>query len=202
MRITTLVALLALAIAHTATAQIPTLVPHVQMTLVGFSTATTQGDAGVLGMTALCHADFAGSRMCTSEEVLNSEAIYPISTTEAAWVRPVYQPFVASSADYATLDASGNFKEIPSGSTFKSRLSNTCAGWTTVEIYDTGATVTPGGGFGEAACYELHPVACCKLIEVPEPSSSLSIGAGVIGLAAASMSKRAVWGSCEEQPQG
>lgn len=48
--------------------------------LVGFSTATVQGDPGVLGMSAQCLATFGdGARMCTSVEIMETTAVPAVS---------------------------------------------------------------------------------------------------------------------------
>ena len=51
------------------------LVPYVDTQLVGFTSTTVTGDAGVLGMTNACHLEFSATRMCTSEEVMNTVAM-------------------------------------------------------------------------------------------------------------------------------
>ena len=95
-----LVALLAL-VASPATAQTD------PFQLVGFTTNTVLGDAGVLGMSAACtlvallalvaeFGDMTGVRMCTSVEVMETTAVPAISEPEA-WVRPVFQPHTNAS---------------------------------------------------------------------------------------------------------
>ena len=65
--------LLALAIGIPAFGQwVPDPVIHNAVQLVGFSTATVTGDAGVLGMLDACHQDFPASRMCSSEEIVKT----------------------------------------------------------------------------------------------------------------------------------
>ncbi len=97
MRRFVLVALLAL-VASPATAA--------PFQLVGFTTTTVLGDAGVLGMSTACMADFGdmpGVRMCTSVEVMETTAVPAISEPDA-WVRPVFQPTATSTEG---VDASG-----------------------------------------------------------------------------------------------
>lgn len=83
--------------------------------LVGFTSATFVGDEGVLGFTLACQAQFAGSRMCSSAEVMNTVDV-PAGLSSLAWVRP---SFVSISGTQA-LDASGIYD---SGDDL------TCRGW-------------------------------------------------------------------------
>ena len=91
------------------------LVPYVDTQLVGFTSTTVTGDAGVLGMMSVCHHEFSASRMCTSEEVMNTVAEFNLPPNTTAWVRPAYRGYgVAQSTGtstkqtMSTLDASGS----------------------------------------------------------------------------------------------
>lgn len=55
--------------------------------LVGFSTATRIGAAGVLGMTQACQTDFPESRMCTVDEVYETIVIPVLPDDGLAWIR-------------------------------------------------------------------------------------------------------------------
>jgi hypothetical protein len=46
---------------------------HTSVQLMGFSTQTVTGDAGVLGMMDACHQDLSASRLCSSVDILNTE---------------------------------------------------------------------------------------------------------------------------------
>ena len=184
--------LFALAFGTVAYAQsLPEPAIHTSVQLMGFSTQTVTGGAGVLGMLDACHADFPASRLCSSLDILNTEQRFPITTTERAWVRPVAQPHNSDSSDSrfsnTVLDASG--VAYPEADIMSSSMS--CRGWATTTSTVLGLTVSPGGSFGPRSCDVARPVACCTLIQVPEPSSSLGLGAGVATLAALSQVKKA-----------
>jgi hypothetical protein len=112
--------------------------------VVGFSTTTTDGDAGVLGMTGLCQADFPGSRMCTTVEIAETRVL-PSGLAGTAWVRPVYD-----------------------GDGFESILGVkneelACRGWG--DDTSKGLTVDANGSFFHGTipegCGNLHAVSCC-----------------------------------------
>ena len=71
--------------------------PSKTFQMVGASTEEVTGDVGVFGMTLACQADFPVSRMCTSEEVMNTVTV-PLGQSDSAWVRPSFQPTGASPA--------------------------------------------------------------------------------------------------------
>jgi hypothetical protein len=48
------------------------------------------------------------------------------------------------------------------------------------------------GGIGRDGCHEPRPVACCKPTPIPEPSASLSLPIGAMGLVGLSMLKGSV----------
>ena len=54
--------------------------------IVGFTTATFQGKAGVLAFSLTCGQEIQGARLCSSEEVLESTEI-PSDLAGAGWVR-------------------------------------------------------------------------------------------------------------------
>jgi hypothetical protein len=119
-----------------------------QFALVGFSTMTLQGGAGVFGLTQACQLDFPGSRMCTSTEVLNTVSIPPLTGTRA-WVRPT----IVFGLGISFVDESGaNSGDL------------SCIGWTSSASSSAfGLSVTNIGGFSVVGspCSSLLPVACC-----------------------------------------
>jgi hypothetical protein len=116
--------------------------------LVGFTTTTFGGDQGVLGFTAACQAQFAGSRMCTSVEVMETVAL-PAGLTGFAWVRPVFITPVSG-----VLDASGQTANIAD--------ELTCARWQeSTQGGFTGLAASGAGIFGRGGCNQPKPVACC-----------------------------------------
>jgi hypothetical protein len=67
--------------------------------LVGFTSATTTGGAGIFAMTALCQAEFPASRMCTSAEVLATQKLPTLPGRNVhAWVQPTFVPVGAGAA--------------------------------------------------------------------------------------------------------
>jgi hypothetical protein len=116
-------------------------------TFVGFTTGTIGNvggfNAGVLEWTRTCRAEFAGSRTCTSDEVLTAVDPPTIANPDDfAWVVPrLIAPNV---------DASGigfNFS---------------CAGFTgATSAGALGIVVDGHGRFSLAQCAEAHRVACC-----------------------------------------
>lgn len=174
-----------------AQVMLPPPVIHESYQLMGFSAMQVPGDAGIRGMLDACHREFPSSRMCTSQEILETEYLFPIATTESAWVRPV---IVESSGDAS---ASDEFRGLldASGVMSRGRISDgslSCRGWSSTGGY--GLTVSPEGAFrgwpsavgvGQD-CNVARPVACCTLVQVPEPSAAVGFGAGAAGLAALS----------------
>jgi hypothetical protein len=120
---TTLLALALLALPLTASAQgiIPDLVPYTSWELVGFTTTTTTGDMGALGATQMCHAEYPGARLCTSEEVIHTNALYLNGDEDPAWVHPSFSPMTSGSSTAQVLDASG-VHDVVRRSTAKTRL--------------------------------------------------------------------------------
>ena len=155
---------------------------------VGATTVLYDGSGnglGFIGMTSQCRGEFgAGARMCTSQEILDSDThninAIPI---DGCWVRPVFQFLMDGSQ--TVLDASGL-----SGSA----SSLQCGGWNTGSTGlpgPLGLTLQPDGTFVRRLCTEARPVACCKPTPVPAPTSSLSLPIGAMGLVGLSMTRGA-----------
>jgi hypothetical protein len=165
-----------------------------QFQLVGFSSQNLNGNAGVFRMTAACQQDFEASRVCTSEEVMNTVEI-PELSAQNAWVRPALRPIgggsIAVLADASGSDsADGNVNSLPGDLT--------CRGWTRTSNYN-GLTVNSDGGFLPQSCSGSRPVACCSLIRVPEPPLAAIQGGAMAALASLARVKKAKpQRSCEE----
>lgn len=125
--------------------------PTLRVQLVGFTGTQHLGDTGVLGFTLACQAEFPGSRMCTSQEVMET-TIVPISLTGEAWVRPAFNGFAGTYSERFVLDASGR-----NGS---SGFSISCQSWTNAGGGE-GLRVNSSGGFDVVACSQPHAVSCC-----------------------------------------
>lgn len=146
---------------------------------VGTTTQTFNGNGGFLSMTTACRADFgAGARMCSSVEILESDTLTP--NVDECWVRPIFQPIGNGLASTVVLDATGVYLDGESGG--KQPQNFTCNGWTTNDSGRNGLVLKVSGGFQVKACGGNRPVACCAPIPVAEPSASLSIPTGVMGL--------------------
>jgi len=127
--------------------------------LKGFSTASVRGDGGVLGMTAACAASFAGSRMCTSREVLETTTVPNISVNTEAWVRPNFTPVATGgNANTVALDESG-VPTLNSANTNTTAEDMSCRGWTATA--NQGLVVNRNGSFRLQGCNNNRPVACC-----------------------------------------
>jgi len=116
--------------------------------LVGFTTAVTLGDIGILALTGMCQADFPGSRMCTTLEIAETRVL-PTGVTGTAWVRPVY----TANGNEAVLGV--KTEEL------------SCSGWSATS--GKGIVVDPNGSFFQGAipegCNNEHSVACCACSE-------------------------------------
>ncbi len=116
---------------------------------VGFSTAKSNGAAGILKFTQMCQADFPNSRICTSVNILTTVDVPSASGT--GWVQPVIVGSGNNSVGQpVAIDASG-ISEYPYGLT--------CNGWS--DSSQEGLTVSADGKFSQNACSDVLPVACC-----------------------------------------
>ena len=146
--------------------------------IVGFTTATTDGDVGVLGLSALCAAEFEASRVCSSLEAIRTAELPTIASVDWAWITASLQPAVPGStaAPGQTIgtDASGVTRDP---NTFS------CRGWKTAIGADFGLGISPSGKFDELTCDIARPVACCALIPIPEPPTSMLLPSGALAVA-------------------
>jgi hypothetical protein len=145
--------------------------------LVGFTAATFNGRTGTLGFTLACQQEFPLSRMCTSEEIVNTQTV-PTSLSGPAWVRPSFRA-VGAGASVIALDESG--------ATASPEDALSCRGWTSFSGTTTGLSMASNGSFEIAeGCDEVLSVACCAPVPivVPEPSAMLLQGSGIAGLLA------------------
>jgi len=117
--------------------------------LVGFTKAQHPGDVRLFGLTRACQAEFSGSRLCSSVEVMETAAI-PDGLEGNAWVRPSF----ISAIDRSVLDASGLV--------LLGGPPSNCDQWK--GSVSSGIIVDSDGNFssGRAArCSEPRSVACC-----------------------------------------
>ena len=115
--------------------------------LVGFTIATTVGGIGLFGMTKLCQAEYVGSRMCTSEEIMKSINIPELPSDSYAWVQPVI----------ISTDSSRNYIDLSGIKGYQI----TCNNWSIGNASNSGFGVNHIGQFIRPSCNEIIPVACC-----------------------------------------
>lgn len=126
--------------------------PSLRFQLAGFTSTLHLGDTGVLGLTLACQAEFPGSRMCTSEEVMETTSV-PATLSGEAWVRPVYG---AAMDDYRFLETASGHLGYPGNSL-------ACRGWTMGN--ETGLFLDAAGRlFGSGQCSQPRAVSCCALL--------------------------------------
>jgi len=113
--------------------------------LLGFTEAVVPPSLGILTLAQACGEEFAGSHVCTSEEIIGAAAI-PAGLSGLAWVRPVLQ----AHATQGGLDASG-LTNNPNAFT--------CNGWSANDLL--GLAVSGMGAFEFQPCSGALPVACC-----------------------------------------
>ena len=145
--------------------------------IVGHTTTTHTGDAGLRAFNLACQADFgAAAKMCTSQEVIET-IVQPVLSSEA-WVRPV---IIASDGNIGT-DFSGISAPL---------YTLNCIRWERTN--SAGLVVTTNGNVSSevpgtnnlAGCQTPRPVSCCR--RVPEPTASLMLPVG--GLACLGLAK-------------
>ena len=129
--------------------------PTARFQLVGFTSASNFGNEGVLGFTLNCQAEFPDSRMCTSQEVMETVTV-PGSLTGSAWVRPVFVPLGTGAVIIAARDISGVV--VGSG------IDLACDGWRSRSLSQRGLAVSATGSFASSACDQAFGVACCALV--------------------------------------
>jgi len=122
--------------------------PEARYQLVGFTSLALLGDSGVLGMTVACQQEFAGSRMCSSVEVMETVQV-PVDLAGIAWVRPSFSPLHDPGTQPSALDASGYQTSVIH---FSCNRSSAIAGF----------TVSASGRFATSRC--TNHVACCALV--------------------------------------
>jgi hypothetical protein len=110
--------------------------------LVGFTSATYQGNTGVLGLTFACQAEFPHARMCTSAEIIATTNV-PTLSGSYAWVRPMLVPGTLGTLVDATSGISAGSEGL------------------SCDQSGAGLTVSANGTFRDFPCATQWPVACC-----------------------------------------
>ncbi len=119
--------------------------------LVGFTSATYLGNVGLFAFTRGCGAEFPSSRMCRSEEILETVAI-PTDLAGTVWVQP---SIVAGGAQFALnlADASGISNNSQQFSC------NSSQSWS--NLSSSGLVVDFEGRIGFQSCSTARGVSCC-----------------------------------------
>ena len=126
--------------------------PGSSFRFVGATAATTTGDAGIFGLSALCGGEFLGSRICMSREFI--ETVDPPSYPSVlAWIHPTFVPTLTIRGATNSPD---NFDRDISGA-----LASTCFGWSTATNKQGLAVNVSSGAFFERSCSQTIAVACC-----------------------------------------
>jgi hypothetical protein len=124
---------------------------------VGFSTASTTGNLGITGMHELCQADYTDSRMCSSQEILDSTRLPPAGTLvpSYSWIAPSIRGGLFDGVQPLAIDASGE-------SNGPGDLS--CNAWTNTGA--SGLAYSPRSyiSIRSYSCSLSMPVACCARV--------------------------------------
>ena len=126
---------------------------------------------GMLELHDLCKAEFPGTRMCsTSDIVRNGGLIFPGG--KSAWVHPSR---VIERADGTSYDSA-------SGQETEELGLLSCDGWRPTGVVNTkeGLVIQPNGEWGILTCNETQPVACCGVPLQPLPSSPFDLPGPII----------------------
>jgi hypothetical protein len=135
-----IVAIASPALAHSPSA-CPTPAPEADAPLdfVGTTTATVDGQGHLLGWLPLCRAEYPGSRVCTTRDLVESVQLPAMEVGDAWWVMPYW---IDSQHEY-----SGRFNQE----------SASCA---VIQVLSD----TPNPIFTAGGCNATRPVACCALV--------------------------------------
>lgn len=140
---------------------------HVSHQLVGYTTAETEANIGIGGMTELCQAEIPDSRICSTREILESvDPIPPITST--SWVLGEYE--ILPNPTSATLPFLWREKYSGNGEAVElfTALRIGCEQFITPS--SDYRTVVYGGSTGiffRTSCNGTRPVACCAPRFVP-----------------------------------
>ena len=122
---------------------------------MGFSSGTTDGAGGLIGMSNLCHASFSGSHVCSTVEFGRSTKNSATGVSGTAWIRPVI------------LTGDTNLTDVESGIEGNSGTQLSCDGWNSNSNANTGLSVDDKGSITRttgviSSCDVQRSVACCK----------------------------------------
>jgi hypothetical protein len=128
---------------------------------VGVTTAATLPNVGILTLHEMCNADFPGSRMCSSADILANGGVgVSHDFGPLVWLQPT---LVAGESGGWKLDASGVATHVVSGL----QQSLSCFNWS-VDFASVGGLVLSPGRISASSCDNSYPVACCSAKKVKE----------------------------------
>ncbi|MGD2064066.1 MAG: hypothetical protein PVF51_10860 [Nitrospirota bacterium] len=142
---------------------------YVSHQFVGYTTAETEADIGIGGMTELCQAEIPDSRICSTREILESRDPTPPVQSPTSWVLGEYEimpnPASTTSPFLWREKYSGN------GDTVTDLLTALRTGCEQmISPSSSYETVVYGGATGiffRTTCNGTRPVACCAPRFVP-----------------------------------
>jgi len=113
---------------------------------LGFTDIAVDGHTGVMELNRLCQAQFSGSRMCTTKEIVNNtNPNHRFPFAGWAWVKNVYN----NPGDEFLPGSSGG------------QLS--CWGWSSKASFDKGLAINGDSNFSQQKCNLLLNVSCCQI---------------------------------------
>ena len=117
----------------------------------GYTSVAYKGDlGGYVGANQKCNAEYSGSHMCDSEEMILSSTLE--APSDKAWVRP---KIVASLSENEGVEYTGREIGI-AGSNYDCRF------WLSDSLGDTGFYINSAGIFDHfTVCRSEFPIACC-----------------------------------------
>jgi len=136
--------------------------PYWSPPLVGFTSATIEGNQGVLNLTLACQNEFSGTRVCTSAEVLRTFNVPDFPTPPPGLPRPdLHQAWIMPTLLEATpnVDMSGVQASNPGNFTCSDVTSQ--IGGTGLVIGWASAVRHGYGLFSLYNCMKRARVACC-----------------------------------------
>jgi hypothetical protein len=138
-----------------------------ELQLVGFTTTTTTGDAGILNLSRMCAQEFKNSRICTTEEVVRSVDPPPPPASPgptAAWVHATFRSSLVFPAAQGDANEGSLYVFDPTGGTRETRVSATCDGWTDSTTNGTVVRFDPYGEIADTECDQSLRVSCCAAV--------------------------------------
>jgi hypothetical protein len=111
---------------------------------LGFTDVAVDGKTGIMELNRLCNAQFSGSRICTTREIMNDtnpNQRFPFAGW--AWVKSIFN----NPADEFLSGSSGG------------QLS--CLGWSSNASFDRGLAINSHSNFSQQKCNLLLNISCC-----------------------------------------